>query len=59
MLILSRKVGQSIIIGGNIKVQITGYERGQVTIGIEAPRNISVHRSEIQDRVDRGETQSK
>jgi len=47
MLILSRKSGQSILIGDDIKIRIIEVKGNQVRIGVEAPRNISVHREEI------------
>jgi carbon storage regulator len=54
MLILTRKMNQSIVVGdGDNKVTITvlGVQGGQVRLGIDAPRNISVHREEIYDRI--------
>ena len=50
MLVLTRNPGQSIMIGNHIKVTIVGAP-GQVKVGIEAPRNIPVHREEIFERV--------
>jgi carbon storage regulator len=47
MLILTRKSGQSILIGDDIKIRIIEVKGNQVRIGVEAPRNISVHREEI------------
>jgi len=47
MLILTRKSGQSVLIGDEIKISIIEVKGSQVRIGIEAPRNISVHREEI------------
>ena len=56
MLILSRDIGQSIIIDGNIKITILekGRDRGsgQVRIGIEAPKGIVVNREEIQQLIE-------
>lgn len=52
MLILSRNIGQSLIIGDDIKITILGTERGnQFQIGIEAPREIPVHREEVYERI--------
>lgn len=47
MLVLSRKVGESIMIGDQIEVKVLGIEGDQVKIGIIAPKQVKVHRSEI------------
>lgn len=47
MLVLTRKVDESIIIGDNVKVTVVGVRGDQVKLGIEAPREIPVHREEI------------
>lgn len=47
MLILSRKEGESIVIGDNIKVQIVSSEKGVVKLGIDAPTDITILRSEL------------
>ncbi len=51
MLILTRKVGESIMIGEDIVVKVLGVRSGQVKIGIEAPRELPVHRHEIFERI--------
>ena len=51
MLILSRKIGQVLKIGDNVDVTIMGIRGNQVVIGINAPKEISVHREEIFDRI--------
>ncbi len=51
MLILTRKIGESIIIGDNVKVVVLGVEGRQIRLGIEAPKEISVHRKEIYDKI--------
>ena len=51
MLILTRKDGESIMIGNNIKITLTESHKGTARIGIEAPRNIDVHRLEIFHKV--------
>ncbi len=47
MLILSRMAGETIMIGNDIRIQVLSNKNGQVRIGIDAPRNISVKREEI------------
>ena len=54
MLILSRKVGQSIVIAGNIIVKVVRVEGDQIKIGIQAPEEVSVNREEIQRDIDKG-----
>ena len=51
MLILTRKVGEVIMIGEDIVVKVLGVRSGQVKIGIEAPRALPVHRQEIFERI--------
>ena len=52
MLVLTRKIGEKIVIGGNITVTILDGGRGEgVRIGIDAPREVSIHRSEVLDAV--------
>ena len=47
MLILSRKIGESIVIDGRITVKVTLVEGSVVKLGIEAPREVPVHRQEV------------
>ena len=47
MLILTRKIGESLIIGNNIEVVILGVKGTQVRLGVNAPKSVTVHREEI------------
>jgi carbon storage regulator len=51
MLVLTRRLGESIIINGNIEVSIEQISGKQIRIGIEAPKDIDIHRKEVQDIV--------
>ena len=51
MLVLTRKVGEEIIIGGNIRVKVADIRGSRVRLAIEAPRELSVQRLEIADAV--------
>ena len=53
MLVLSRKVGDSIVIDGNIVLTVVKVDRNQVRLGIEAPKHIQVLRSEIRAEEER------
>jgi len=54
MLVLTRKLGESIRIGDNIVVKIVDLDSRHVKLGIEAPKNISVNREEIYERIPEG-----
>jgi carbon storage regulator len=58
MLILSRKIGESIVIAGNIRVQVVRVEGETVKIGVEAPASIPVHRQEVYDEIQRNNQQA-
>ncbi len=53
MLVLSRKLNQSIMIGDDVRIIVVSVERDQVKLGIEAPRDVSVHRSEVYEEIQR------
>jgi carbon storage regulator len=53
VLVLSRKVNQAIMIGDDVRIVVVAVDRDQVKLGVEAPREISVHRSEIYEEIKR------
>ena len=58
MLVLSRKLGEKIVIGDNILVTVVKIDRNQIRIGIEAPSDIAVYREEIAPQRVRGNERS-
>lgn len=53
MLILTRKVGETLMIGDEVEVTILSLKGNQVRIGVNAPKDVPVHREEIYDRIKR------
>jgi carbon storage regulator len=55
MLILTRRVGETVMIGEDVTVTVLGVKGNQVRIGVNAPRDVAVHREEIFERIKREE----
>ncbi len=53
MLILTRRVGETVMIGNDVTVTVLGVKGNQVRIGVNAPKDVAVHREEIYDRIRR------
>ena len=53
MLILTRRVGETLKVGNDVDVTVLGVKGNQIRIGIKAPKNVAVHREEIFDRIQR------
>lgn len=51
MLVLSRRLGETLIIGDDIKITVLGISGNQVRLGIAAPKDVSVHREEVYRRI--------
>ena len=51
MLILTRRVGESLRIGDDVSVTVLGIKGSQVRLGVNAPKSVSVHREEVYDRI--------
>ena len=54
MLILTRKVGEALMVGEDVTVTVMGVKGNQVRIGINAPKEVAVHREEIFERIKQG-----
>ncbi|GMU47724.1 MAG: hypothetical protein AMXMBFR26_25060 [Porticoccaceae bacterium] len=51
MLILTRRVGETLVIGDDVTVTVLGVKGNQVRLGVNAPRDLPVHREEIYERI--------
>jgi carbon storage regulator len=58
MLILTRRVGETVMIGNDITVTVLGVKGNQVRVGVNAPKEVAVHREEIYERIKREEQQA-
>jgi carbon storage regulator len=58
MLILTRRVGETLMIGEEVSVTVLGIKGNQVRIGVNAPKDVSVHREEIYERIQREKQES-
>lgn len=51
MLILTRRVDEALVIGEEIKITVLGIRGNQIRLGVDAPKEVAVHRHEIQERI--------
>ena len=58
MLILTRRVGETVMIGNEVTVTVLGVKGNQVRIGVNAPKDVTVHREEIYERIKREQDQN-
>lgn len=58
MLILTRRVGESLMIGDDVTVTVLGVKGNQVRVGVDAPKDVAVHREEIYERIQKEQENS-
>ena len=51
MLILTRRIGETLMVGDDVTITVLGVKGNQVRIGVNAPKDVAVHREEIYDRI--------
>ncbi len=59
MLILTRRVGETLMVGDDVTVTVLGVKGNQVRIGVNAPKDVSVHREEIYQRIQKEKEQDR
>jgi len=59
MLILTRRVGETLMVGDDVTVTVLGVKGNQVRIGVNAPKDVSVHREEIYQRIQKEKEEAK
>ena len=58
MLILTRRVGESLMIGEDVTITVLGVKGNQVRVGVKAPKEVAVHREEILNRIEEASAES-
>jgi len=56
MLILTRRIGERICVGDDVQVVVLGIKGNQVRVGIDAPKDVAVHREEVYERIKKEKT---
>jgi carbon storage regulator len=59
MLILTRRVGESLMIGDDVNITVLGIKGNQVRLGVNAPKEVAVHREEIYQRIQQEKAQER
>ncbi len=58
MLILTRRIGETLVVGDEVTVTVLGVKGNQVRLGVNAPKNVAVHREEIYERIQKEKQQT-
>ena len=58
MLILTRRIGEALMVGNDVSITVLGVKGNQVRLGIDAPKDVAVHREEIFNKIKDGEEES-